>query len=202
LSGEEDTLKGGNRVIQFATRNKGKFDEAARVALKYGIELAQVSLEKYEVQADDLKKIAAVAAEQALQELGATAMLAEDAGFFIDALNGFPGPYSSYVYRTLGVKGILKLLENVDKRAAYFACAVAYSDRNQTICFEGVVNGNVDFKPRGQQGFGFDPIFIPDQGDGRTFAEMNTDEKNRYSHRALAFSDFCKWTKSQSLQNE
>ena len=195
-------MKGVSRVIQFATRNKGKFDEAARVALKYGIELAQVSLEKYEIQADDLKKIASVAAEQALREMGVTAMLAEDAGFFIDALNGFPGPYSSYVYRTLGVKGIVKLLEDVDKRDAQFACAVAYCDRDHTICFEGVVKGKVGFKPRGKQGFGFDPIFIPDQGDGRTFAEMDVDEKNRYSHRALAFSDFCKWMKSQSLQNE
>lgn len=195
-------MKGVNHVIQFATKNKGKFDEAARVALKYGIELAQVNLEKYEIQADDLKKIAAVAAEQALRELGVTAILAEDAGFFIDALNGFPGPYSSYVYRTLGVKGILKLLEHLDKRGAHFACAVAYCDGDHTICFEGAVKGNVDFKPRGQQGFGFDPIFIPDQGDARTFAEMNMDEKNRYSHRALAFSDFCKWAKSQTLQNE
>ena len=195
-------MKGVNHVIQFATKNKGKFDEASRVALKYGIELAQVSLEKYEIQDDDLKKIAAVAAEQARREVGVTAILAEDAGFFIDALNGFPGPYSSYVYRTLGINGVLRLLENVDRRGAHFACAVAYCDGDHTICFEGSVNGYVGFKPRGQQGFGFDPIFIPDQAEGRTFAEMDTDEKNQYSHRALAFSDFCKWMKSQSLQNE
>ena len=64
------------------------------------------------------------------------------------------------------------------------------------------MKGSVAFKPRGQQGFGFDPIFIPDQGDGRTFAEMDIDEKNRFSHRALAFSDFCKWAQAESLQNE
>jgi XTP/dITP diphosphohydrolase len=202
LSEEEDTLKGANHVIQFATKNKGKFDEAARVAFNYGIELKQVNLEKYEIQADDLKKIAAIAAEQALREVSVTAILAEDAGFFIDALNGFPGPYSSYAYRTLGVKGILKLLENVDERRAHFACAVAYCEGDHTICFEGAVKGSVDLEPRGQQGFGFDPIFIPDQGNGRTFAEMDIDEKNRFSHRALAFSEFCKWAKSQSLQND
>jgi len=188
--------------VQFATKNKGKFDEAARVALKYGIELAQVKLEKYEIQDDDLKKIATVAAEQALQELKAPAILAEDAGFFIDALNGFPGPYSSYVYRTLGVNGILKLLEKMSKREAHFASAVAYCSGGRTMCFEGVVKGKVEFKPRGKQGFGFDPIFIPDQGDGRTFAEMDIDQKNRYSHRALAFTKFCKWAKAQSLQND
>lgn len=195
-------MKEAKHLIQFATKNEGKFIEARRVALKYGIELAQVNLEKYEIQADDLKKIATVAAEQALREVHATAIVAEDAGFFIDALNGFPGPYSSYVYRTLGVKGILKLLENVDRRRAHFASAVAYCDGDKTICFEGVVKGSVDLKPRGQQGFGFDPIFIPEQGDGRTFAEMEIDEKNQFSHRALAFSEFCKWAKSRSLQNE
>jgi XTP/dITP diphosphohydrolase len=192
-------LNGVNRVIQFATKNKGKYTEAARVALTYGIELAQVSLEKYEIQADDLRKIAIVAAEQALREVKSSAVLAEDAGFFIEALNGFPGPYSSYVYRTLGLDGILKLLEKVDNRRAFFASAVAYCGEGHTLCFEGAVAGNVSLNPRGQKGFGFDPIFSPDKGDGRTFAEMDTDEKNRYSHRALAFSKFCEWAKSQPL---
>ena len=195
-------MNGVNRVIQFATKNKGKYDEAVRVALTYGIELAQVSLEKYEIQADDLRKIATVAAEQALKEAKTSAILAEDSGFFIDALNGFPGPYSSYVYRTLGVDGVLKLLEKVDERRARFASAVAYCDEGHTICFEGVVEGSVCLRPRGQKGFGFDPIFIPDRGDGRTFAEMDTDEKNRYSHRALAFSKFCEWASHRLCTND
>jgi len=195
-------LKEVNRFIKFATKNKGKFDEAVRVTMKYGIELSQVSLEKYEIQADDLKEIATISAQEALREVGATAILTEDAGFFIDALNGFPGPYSSFVYRTLGVEGILKLLDGVDKRAAHFACVVAYCDGSHTTCFEGVVQGNVNFEPRGQQGFGFDPIFVPDQGDGRTFAELEVDEKNRYSHRALAFSNFCRWVTSTSISEK
>ena len=195
-------MKEVKRVIQFATKNKGKFDEAACVAIKYGIELAQVRIEKYETQDDDLRKIATVAAEQALLELKTSAIVAEDAGFFIDALNGFPGPYSSYVYKTLGVNGILKLMEKTSKREAHFASAVAYCGGGHTKCFEGIVKGKVDFRPRGKQGFGFDPIFIPNQGDGRTFAQMDIDQKNQYSHRALAFSKFCKWAKSQPLQND
>jgi len=197
---EEGTLKEVNHVVQFATKNKDKYNEAARVAATHGIELVHLSLEKYEIQADDLAKIATVAAEQARRESNALAVVAEDAGFFVDALNGFPGPYSSYVYRKLGVDGVLELLENVDERRAYFASAVAYCREGQTICFEGVVKGSVGFTPRGHHGFGFDPIFIPDQGEGRTFAEMDIDEKNRYSHRALAFSKFCEWAKLQSLQ--
>ncbi len=196
---EEGTLKEVNHVVQFATKNTDKYNEAARVAALHGIELVHLNLEKYEIQADDLGKIATVAAEQAHRQTKVSGVVAEDAGFFVDALNGFPGPYSSYVYRKLGVDGILKLIGKVDERRAYFASAVAYCSERQTICFEGVVKGNVCFTPRGRHGFGFDPIFIPDRGDGRTFAEMDIDEKNRYSHRALAFSKFCEWTKSRSL---
>ena len=193
-------MKEDNRSIQFVTRNKGKFDEAARVALDYGIRLSQVKLAKYEMQADDLRKIAIVSAEHALRELGASRILTEDAGLFIESLDGFPGPYSSYVYGTLGVGGILKLLEKIRKREAYFACVVAYCCADYTKCFEGVVNGRISLRPRGGQGFGFDPIFIPDQGDGATFAEMGINQKNRFSHRALAFSKFCIWSNSHNAK--
>ena len=199
---EGGTLKEVSHVVQFSTKNKNKYNEAARVAAAHGIELMHLSLEKYEIQADDLAMIATVAAEQALRESRGSMVVAEDAGFFVDALNGFPGPYSSYAYRKLGIDGILKLLQKVDKRGAYFASAVACCNQGQTFCFEGTVKGNVSIKPRGKQGFGFDPIFIPDQGEGRTFAEMDIDEKNRYSHRALAFSKFCEWAKSNLWTND
>jgi len=189
-------LKEVSRVVQFSTKNKGKYEEAARVAASHGIQLVHLNVEKYEIQADDLAMIARVAAEQALKDPSAWAIVAEDAGFFVNALNGFPGPYSSYVYRQLGVGGILKLLQGVDERGAYFASAVACCSERGTFCFEGVVKGNVSLEPKGIHGFGFDPIFIPDMGDGRTFAEMDVDEKNRYSHRAIAFSKFCEWAKS------
>ena len=185
-------------VVQFATRNKGKYDEAARVAANYGVELEQLNLEKYEIQADDLAKIATVAAEQAFNESKLSPVVAEDAGFFVGALNGFPGPYSSYVYRKLGLEGVLRLLGNTAERAAHFSSAVAYCSGRETACFEGVVKGTVSFTPSGSHGFGFDPIFIPDGCDGRTFAEMDIDEKNRHSHRALAFSKFCEWLRFQS----
>jgi len=200
LNVEEDTLKEAKRTFQFATKNKGKFDEAARIALEFGIELTQVKLDKYEIQSDDLHKIAAVSAEHALREIGGSAILTEDAGFFIRNLGSFPGPYSSYAYRKLGVNGILKLLENVTKREAYFACVVAYCCRDYTKCFEGIVSGKVSLKARGRRGFGFDPIFIPNQGNGRTFGEMDIDQKNRFSHRALAFAKFCRWSKSKSAK--
>jgi len=160
-------------------------------------------LEKHEIQAEDLSKIASFAAEQAVDETGMKDVVAEDAGFFVDALNGFPGPYSSYVYRKLGVDGILRLLREGDRRDASFSCVVAYCSRSHgAVWFEGAVKGKVSSTPRGQHGFGFDPIFIPNQGEGRTFAEMGIDEKNRFSHRAMAFSKFFNWIKLQQSSKD
>ena len=159
-------------------------------------------MEKYEIQAEDLSEIASVAAQQALKESSVQAVVAEDAGFFVDALNGFPGPYSSYVYKKIGVIGILRLLRETDRREASFCSAVAYCSRSQrSACFEGTVKGQVTFAPRGEQGFGFDPIFIPNQGEGRTFAEMGIEEKNRFSHRAMAFSRLFDWIKLHSSKD-
>jgi XTP/dITP diphosphohydrolase len=129
-------------------------------------------------------------------------VVAEDAGFFVEALQGFPGPYSSYVYRKLGVEGILKLMKDVTERRAYFCSALAYSSGGHCFCFEGKVRGTVSLSPRGARGFGFDPIFIPIDADGRTFAEMEVGEKNRFSHRAIAFRKFFEWLSHSNGKND
>jgi XTP/dITP diphosphohydrolase len=88
----------------------------------------------------------------------------------------------------------LRLIENGSRREASFQAAVAFcTPKTRPRCFTGVVDGLVSKKPRGTNGFGFDPIFIPKRGDGRTFAEMTTVEKNALSHRARAFAKFSKW---------
>ena len=122
----------------------------------------------------------------------------EDAGLFIKALSGFPGPYAAYVYKTIHNSGILKLIENSVDRHAEFHSVIAYCD-NQTpcepICFEGEVKGQVtvaERKEQGKSGFGFDPIFQPN-GSKETFAEMTIAEKNGYSHRAHAIRQFAEW---------
>ncbi len=188
-----DTLKEPSRTIYFATRNSGKFIEAVKITSRFGINLKHLRFEKQEIQSNDLAEIASFAAKQASDSKNC-AVLAEDAGFFVNALNGFPGPYSAYVFRTLGTRGILKLLGKSGKRRAFFKAAVAYcTPRKGPECFTGVVDGFVTREPRGTHGFGFDPIFLPRQGDGRTFGEISTDEKNALSHRALAFERFSKW---------
>ncbi|MGA2784523.1 MAG: XTP/dITP diphosphatase [Candidatus Bathyarchaeia archaeon] len=187
-------MKEDDSLVYFATKNKGKYAEAKQVASEHGIQLAHLNWDKYEIQDDNISRIASLAAEVASRESEKNSVVAEDAGFFVNALHGFPGPYSSYVYEKLGVHGILKLMQDVTQRHAYFSSAIAYSSRGRaSVCFEGIVRGSLCHAPRGSRGFGFDPIFIPTKGDGRTFAEMNIEEKNQLSHRAVAFGKFCTW---------
>lgn len=181
------------RRVWFLTNNRGKFREAAAVAAASGLRLRMLDGPKIEIQSDNLFAIASYAAEEAANRLGIP-VVAEDAGLFIDTLNGFPGPYSSDVFRRLGIKGILKLMENVPKRKAEFLSVAAFCAPKRTPrCFVGKVAGRIGLRPRGSSGFGFDPIFLPIKGDGRTFAQMTVKEKNRFSHRAVSFKKLSKW---------
>lgn len=120
----------------------------------------------------------------------------EDSGLFIKALNRFPGPYSSYVYQTLGLSGILKLLSSVQDREAEFKSVIAFCDQKHTLkCFLGSVQGTISYEARGVSGFGFDPLFEPNCGGGKTFAEMSVEEKCLISHRGIVLRKFAKWYK-------
>jgi XTP/dITP diphosphohydrolase len=190
-------LRGARHSVYFATHNRGKYLEASRITETLGIHLKQLNITKEEIQADSLTKIASHAALQATKSTRHR-VVSEDAGFFVEALGGFPGPYSAYVFRTLGTEGILRLMHGVRNRKASFRAALAYCQPGKhSVCFNGVVKGVVSLRCKGTHGFGFDPIFIPLKGDGRTFAEMTIEEKNAISHRAIAFKQFSRWFSSK-----
>jgi XTP/dITP diphosphohydrolase len=190
-------LKG--KMVFFVTTNLHKFNEAREVLAKHKITISLLKMEVTEIQDENLERIAKATAQEAMEKSGLP-VLVEDAGLFIEALNGFPGPYSSYVYRTIGTKGILKLMKGATKRNAYFHSVVAFHSPKQNFpkCFHGKVEGEIAPKERGNKGFGFDPIFKPRKGSGKTFAEMTTSEKNKLSHRAQAFRKFALWYNSLS----
>ena len=187
-------LKG--RVVFFATNNIHKFNEARIILAKHGIAVGMLRVKATEIQSDSLMEIAQVSAQDAFNRCHLP-VIVEDAGLFIDALNGFPGPYAAYTYRTIHNEGILKLMENVENRKATFQSAIAYCDSSACVpvCFEGEAKGEITSKERsesGKPGFGFDPIFQP-SGSKKTFAEMTIEEKNGFSHRARAVQKFAEW---------
>ncbi|SDM99666.1 XTP/dITP diphosphohydrolase [Halogranum gelatinilyticum] len=206
-------------MLNYVTTNPGKVREA--VQYLGDAEVGQVDFDYTEIQAPELGPIAAHGAREAYRQFGEP-VLVDDAGLFVDALGGFPGPYSSYVEDTVGVDRVWKLGEGEENRRAEFRCVLAYCDgeefraspdpidRDDRVAaaaagadenaeeeedalpvklFEGVVRGRL-VAPRGEGGFGYDPIF---EHDGKTMAEMSTEEKNAISHRGRALAKFGEW---------
>ncbi len=124
--------------------------------------------------------------------------LADDTGLFVDALNGLPGVRTA---RYAGEEAtdadnkakLLAALENSTARTCRFITAVVVLWPNgDEVVVEGVCEGSIALRETGNSGFGFDALFIPDAGDGRTFAEMQAEEKNAMSHRGRAFVELAK----------
>ena len=147
---------------------------------------------KTEIQSTNLEEIARFAAEEAAKKHNRTVVV-EDSGLFVRALNGFPGPFSSYVHATIGVEGFLRLMSQKRRREAYFKASLAIaSPSDSCIEFSGKVNGKISHKSAGTKGFGFDPVFIPN-GGRKTFAQGGSQFKDKYSHRAIAFRKLALW---------
>lgn len=180
------------KKLLFITSNKGKVEEARELLSKLNIEIVQRNLKYPEIQSNSLEEIARYGAEYCYAELRKP-LFVEDSGLFIKSLNGFPGPYSSYVFKTIGNIGLLKLMQGIEEREAYFKSIVAYHDGEKIKIFSGIVRGKIGYEARGSFGFGFDPIFL--YGD-RTFAELTVEEKNRVSHRSKSLAKLARWLSS------
>lgn len=177
----------------FVTSNRYKFNEAKSLAHKYGIDLEHCDTPYIEIQADNLKDIANTSVQQACA-LISSACFIEDAGLFIDSLKGFPGPYSSFIFKTVGNEGILKLMKDEDNRRAEFRSVVGYCEPgHKPKAFKGKAKGIITEEKRGSRGFGFDPIFSPENTGGITFSEMKLEMKNSFSHRSEAMEKLLKW---------
>lgn len=184
------------RFIFFATNNLNKFNEARKVLAEYKIAVGMLRVKGFEIQSESLEEIASASAEEAFNKCNLP-IIVEDAGLFIEALKGFPGPYAAYAYKTIGNVGLLQLMSSVKKRKAKFESAVAYCSArlDSATCFKGEAIGKItsrEHKNDANTGFGFDPIFRPTKSN-KTFAEMSIKEKNNYSHRALAMRRFAEW---------
>ena len=172
--------------VLFVSSNRNKFLEAREILGQFGVSLGFYRRILLEVQSDTLEKIALQKIKHAF-ELCQKPVIIEDDGLFIDSLRGFPGPYSAYVFQTIGNGGILRLLGT--QRSASFRSVIAYCDSaGDELLFRGRVGGTISRRPRGN-GWGYDPIFVP-RGKTETFAEL---DKNGISHRYRALEKFARW---------
>ena len=179
--------------LVIASNNKGKIREYKQLLEKHGYEVMSQSEAGLTLEVEEtgttFAENSALKARAAYKELGC-AVLADDSGLAVDALDGAPGVYSA---RYGGIDDdkercayLLKNMEDVpdDKRGAHFVCTIHFIDTDGSeICVEGRVYGDISREPVGENGFGYDPVFIY---KGRSFAEIPAEEKNAVSHRADA----------------
>ena len=182
-------------TLYFITSNKGKVHETVEKFAPLGIRVEQKNLGYPEIQTDGLEDVAKYGVTH-IQKQGINhPFILEDAGLFIDDLEGFPGVYSSYVYHTIGLDGILSLLDGVSKRTAVFKSVFAYArPSGEPSLFIGLCKGEITMGKKGSKGFGYDPIFIPN-GEDKTFAQMDTKEKNQFSHRGKSLEQLYEFLK-------
>lgn len=186
----------------FATANDHKISEGKAALSQFQIDVSKLEgFQKFEVQSNDLQEIASTALALILTKTNLPVFV-EDSGLFVNELNGFPGPYSSYIFETLGVDGILKLMDGAHTRKAEFRSSVALGKDGKMLAnFNSTTEGTIQLQARGKNGFGFDSIFVP-MWTQKTFAEMELKEKTIYSHRSKALSKMALWYLNESNKEE
>lgn len=188
--------------LVIASRNEHKIGEMQQLLSPLGIEVLSTqdfaNLEEVLEDRPTLKGNALKKARYVAEQTGLPA-LSDDTGLEVEALNGRPGVYSA---RYAGPNAtyednVLKLLDELkgkENRKARFRTIVALVDGDEELTFEGICNGMIIEEQKGTEGFGYDPIFMP-EGYGQTFAELDSSTKNLISHRGKAVENFVKFLK-------
>lgn len=183
--------------IVFATANKSKVKEMNLLISGELLGLSDVGI------TEDIPETQPTLEGNALQKARyvfdrtGLPVFADDTGLEVEALDGAPGVYSA---RYAGeeknpqanIEKLLQELNGQENRAARFRTVIAYIDADTEMTFDGIVEGRITEAARGTEGFGYDPVFVPED-EARTFAEMTLAEKNLRSHRARAMEKFLDW---------
>ena len=190
-----------------ASNNKGKIKEYKDILEPFGYQVfsqgeMEICLEVEETGTDFEEN--AVLKAQAIYELTHSCVISDDSGLEVEALDNRPGIYSAR-YKGLETEHerrleILRELQNQDNRRARFVTCICFIDESgEKHLFRGIWNGSIAFEESGTNGFGYDPIFISDEADGRTTASMPISFKETYSHRAKAVRQLTAYLKKSAV---
>ncbi len=177
--------------ITLVTGNINKLISARQFLEPYGIQVDNVKMDTTEIQSDSIEEIASFSAKEASDKLKC-AVLKNDTGFFIEALNGFPGAYAHSVMEQIGTDGILKLMKGIENRKAYYKEAFAYCEYGrEPVVFTAITSGRLAKRKSGSYGMRIDPIFIPD-GHSKTMAHY-PDDKRFHLWNTSAYDEIAKY---------
>ncbi len=194
--------------ILFATGNENKIVEAREVLESLGHTVEGLVIDGKRPNFDEPKElglegVAESKIRQALDlikasELQGRAILVEDSGIFLDAFPEWPGAQSSDVEKEIGLEGIIDRVNESGNSGAEYRAVAILSNGSQVWKSQGICRGKISDRPRGSNGFGYDPIFIPEEGGGGTFGELGKEIKNQISHRKKVMQGLSNLLKSPS----
>ena len=183
------------KSITYVTGNKAKIASAKQALEPLGFIVDNIKMETPEIQADDVIEVSKYSAKWAAEKLGVP-VLKNDSGLFVEAFNGFPGVYTHYAEDTVGEEGLLKLLDGIENRNAYFKESIAYcAPGEEPVVFVGITKGSIDTKKSGTNGWSWDFIFIP-EGESEPLACFE-DEKKWSFWSQDAYKDLANYLKDK-----
>lgn len=180
--------------LLFVTGNPGKLAEAKRLA---GRPLESLAIDLPEIQSLDFEEVLREKARAAFATAGRP-LIVEEAGLELAVLNGFPGPLVRWMLEAMGAEGIARTALALGDAKARAVAVLAWTDGTRRILGRGQADGTLVFPARGNRGFGFDPVFRPDDSE-HTFGELSGEEKDRFSHRGKAWRDLLRQLGDEGL---
>lgn len=183
--------------LTFITGNSAK---AKYISNYFKLPIDHIKLNLPEIQSTDLKEIVEDKARRAF-EIVKTPVIVEDVSLVFHELKELPGPLIKWFFETLGNEGLCKLVNKFDNKKATAKVMFAICDKSGLNTFSGSIEGSIADSPRGEIGFGWDPIFIPD-GYTKTWAEMSDDEKHTTSMRKIALQKMSEFIKKTNIVEE
>lgn len=186
--------------ITFVTGNVNKLKEVQVLLQDDKWILVNKALDLDELQDTDLVAIVTDKVKQAMKQIGShKRVFVEDTALTFDEFNGLPGAYIKWFVKSMGLNKIVQMLDNFEDKSAKAITTIAYADENGEIhIFQGITAGKI-VESRGSLEFGWDSIFEPFDGEGKTYAELTKEQKNKISHRAKAFAEFKKFLQTPEI---
>ncbi len=199
--------------IVIATNNRKKRGEIEAILSDFSLPVLCYSevCEPFEIEETGatFEENAEIKANAVAKKLPEDIVIADDSGLMIDALDGAPGVYSARfagedatdAQKVEKVLGLMKGLPKSERRARFVSCVFCRMPDGRSFCEKGVCEGHITDEPKGEGGFGYDPVFVCDDLPGRTFAELSRSEKASVSHRGRALEKF-RQTFSKEMQRK
>ncbi len=164
------------------TGNANKLREAERIL---GFRPEALDIDLPEIQALDLEEVLRAKGEEAWARVGEP-LVVEETGLELPALGGFPGPLVKWMLKAIGPEGIARTANALGDPRATARCALLFRSAERTVVASGATSGRLVVEPRGHEGFGWDPVFVP-EGFDVSYAELSAAQKDEHGHRGRAW---------------